>query len=258
MVCIGLGWTLTACEPVLAPSDRGSLVWSDEFNGTDVNSSDWTFEYGAGGWGNNEKQTYNRQSSVVADVPGEPGNRALVITADRSGSGYTSSRLKTQGKQSWTYGRIVARLKLPEGQGIWPAFWMLGENISSVSWPRCGEIDIMEMVGGSGTRDRTTHGTLHWDRSGHQYLGKSLTLNTKLSAAFHEYAIDWTPQRITWMVDGQTFHSQDISGADMEEFHRPQFLLVNLAVGGQWPGDPDATTVFPQQYWIDWIRVYQN
>jgi beta-glucanase (GH16 family) len=256
---------LASCDPAETPGAGGAktLVWSDEFEGNSVDLSKWTFETGNGGsnpgWGNNELEYYRAENASVKSIAGESG-RALVITAQQESFGglpYTSARLRTQGKASWTYGRIEARMKLPEGQGIWPAFWMLGDSISSVGWPQCGEIDIMEMVGGTGLRDKTTYGTAHWDDGGHQYRGGNVTQASKLSAGFHVYSVEWTPRTLTWSLDGAPFFSQAIAAAAFTEFQKPAFLLLNLAVGGTWPGNPDATTVFPQQFWIDWIRVYQ-
>lgn len=255
---------LAACAPPEAVRSTAyqSLVWSDEFNGTAIDLAKWSFEIGNGGsnpgWGNDELEYYRTENSSLQTIAGTTG-KALVITAKKEpfgGHAYTSSRLKTQGKASWTYGRLEARMKLPEGQGLWPAFWMLGNSISSVGWPQCGEIDIMEMVGG-GVKDRTTHGTVHWHDGGYQHRGGSLTLASKLSSGFHVYAVEWTPRALTWSVDGDVYHTQSITAPAFSELHQPAFLLVNLAVGGRWPGNPDATTVFPQEFWIDWIRVYQ-
>jgi len=255
---------LVSCDSAAQPGPGGArtLVWSDEFEGSSVDPSKWTFETGNGGanpgWGNNELQYYRTENSAVKPIAGEV-NRALVITAKQEsfgGMAYTSSRLKTQGKASWTYGRIEARMKLPEGQGLWPAFWMLGTSIATVGWPRCGEIDIMEMVGGPGLKDKTTYGTAHWDDGGHQYRGGNLVFPSKRSSGFHVYAVDWTSRALTWSVDGTVFFTQPITPA-LAELQKPAFLLLNLAVGGQWPGSPDATTLFPQEFWIDWIRVYQ-
>lgn len=259
-------WSLSACDGLSsASSPYQSLVWSEEFNGTTVDPSRWTFEENGDGGGNNELQYYRAANAQIADIPGEAG-RGLVITAQKEnygGKAYTSARLNTLGKASWTYGRIEARLKLPEGQGLWPAFWMLGANINQtgVGWPACGEIDIMEMIGGAGTRDQTTYGTLHWGASvaQHQWTqgGNSYTSNAKLSSGFHVYGVEWDAGSVTWTFDGQAFFSQKLSGTAMDCFRKPQFLILNLAVGGNWPGSPDGSTVFPQQYWVDWIRVYQ-
>lgn len=230
-------------------------VWSDEFNGTNINTNDWTFETGAGGWGNNEWQYYRRENAWV-----EEGT--LVIEARKetySGSSYTSTRMITKGKQSFTYGRVDIRALLPEGQGIWPALWMLGENISSVGWPKCGEIDIMEMIGGN-NRENTVHGTLHWDNNGdHASSGGNYTLATgTFSDKFHVFTIIWDKNLITWYVDDKKFYVLDITPAGLSEFHQPQFFIFNIAVGGNWPGYPDNTTNFPQKMKVDYVRVFQK
>ncbi|MCL4103878.1 UNVERIFIED_CONTAM: hypothetical protein GTU68_029195 [Idotea baltica] len=233
-----------------------TLVWHDEFDGTAL-SADWVFETGNGqwGWGNNELQYYKEQNVEVVDG-------LLKITAREEnfgGSNYTSSRIKTQGKQSFEYGRIDIRAQLPYGQGIWPALWMLGDNITSVSWPACGEIDIMEMVGGSGNKDRTTHGTIHWEENGsHAYSGQGKSLSSgRLADEFHVYSIVWDQSSITWFLDDVQFHVEDISSASRSEFQDKFFFIFNVAVGGNWPGSPDATTVFPQVMAVDYVRVFQ-
>jgi len=239
-----------------------SLVWNDEFNGTSVDSSNWTHEIGDGcnnnlcGWGNNELEYYRSENTSVADG-------LLTITTKKEsfgGRSYTSSRLKTQGKKFFTYGRIDIRAKLPKGQGIWPALWMLGESISTVSWPASGEIDIMEMIGGTINREKTTHGTIHFANASGQreYTGGSTTVvNGLLADAFHVYSIDWDETSINWSLDGVQFHSEQITSSDRTEFHQDFFFLMNVAVGGDWPGAPNAETQFPQQMQVDYVRVFQ-
>lgn len=241
-----------------SPGPGWTLAWGDEFSGSSVSSSNWAFDTGGGGWGNNELQTYTSSSANVYIQSGQ-----LVIKAVKDAAGnYTSARLKTQGKRSWTYGKIAARIKLPYGQGIWPAFWMLGDNITSVGWPRCGEIDIMEMVGGGENRDDTMYGTLHWDASGHASYGsppKELPDPQFFYQAFHVFEIEWNSNEIIWRLDGTEFFRTSVNTAQwptMDEFHRPFFIILNLAVGGNWPGYPNASTVFPQYMNIDWVRVY--
>jgi beta-glucanase (GH16 family) len=233
-----------------------SLVWDDEFNGTTL-SSDWTFDIGtgSGGWGNNELQYYTNQNHSV-------NNGYLEITAKEeqfNAQNYTSTRLKTQGIKSWKYGRIDIRAALPYGQGIWPAFWMLGDNISSVSWPTCGEIDIMEMIGGAGANDRTVHGTVHWNENGsHAQFGNSKVLSSgRFADEFHVFSIVWNQNSITWLLDNVPYNTVDITPANMSAFHNNFFLIFNLAVGGNWPGSPDGTTVFPQKMYVDYVRVFQ-
>ena len=235
-----------------------SLVWQDEFNGDQLNLENWTFETGTGsnGWGNNELQYYRQENTRV-----EGGY--LTITAKREsfqGRDYTSSRIKTQERQSFQYGRIDIRAALPKGQGIWPALWMLGNNITSVGWPSCGEIDIMELIGGGAGRDNTVHGTIHWSHRG-QYAsyGKAYTLqNGIFSDKFHVFSIVWTPATITWYVDDVQYNVVDITPAELNEFHQKYFLIFNVAVGGNWPKSPDSSTSFPQRMTVDYIRVFQQ
>ncbi|MFM7644359.1 MAG: family 16 glycosylhydrolase [Sphingomonadales bacterium] len=233
-----------------------SLVWQDEFNGASL-SSDWTYDIGTGswGWGNNELQYYKQDNAVVADG-------ILTITAKNenfNSSNYTSSRIKTQGIKSWKYGRIDVRAALPYGQGIWPAIWMLGDNITSAGWPACGEIDIMELIGGAGANDRTVHGTVHWSNNGtHAQYGGSKTLPSgKFADNFHVFSITWDANSIHWLLDNVEYHSIDTSPADMAEFREKFFIIMNVAVGGNWPGSPDASTVFPQKMYVDYVRVFQ-
>lgn len=239
--------------------DGYNLVWNDEFNEDNINTSNWVFETGDGcpnlcGWGNNELQYYKKENAWT-----EGG--VLTIEARNEafgGKSYTSTRMKTQGNQSFTYGRVDIRALLPEGQGIWPALWMLGENIASVGWPACGEIDIMEMIGGPG-KDNTVHGTVHYDNNGdYVYHGGHKTLSSGIFAdQYHVFSIIWNNSSITWYVDDVKYYSVDITPAHMSEFHEPFFFIFNVAVGGNWPGSPDETTVFPQQMKVDYIRVFQ-
>lgn len=239
--------------------DGYDLVWQDEFENNEINTNNWVFEIGTGcpnlcGWGNNELQYYRQENAWVEDD-------VLTIEArneNYQGSNYTSARMKTQGKRSFKYGRIDIRALLPKGQGIWPALWMLGSNITSISWPACGEIDIMEMVGGNG-QEKTVHGTVHWDNEGHNYVGGDYTLQTGIFAnEFHVFTIIWDENNITWLVNDNQFYQIDITPSHMTEFHQEFFLIFNIAVGGNWPGSPDATTVFPQQMKVDYIRVFQK
>jgi beta-glucanase (GH16 family) len=235
------------------------MVWNDEFDGTTVNSNYWVFEIGTGcpnvcGWGNDELQYYRRENAWIKDG-------VLTIEARKEnfqGSQYTSSRMKTQGKKSFKYGRIDIRALMPQGQGIWPALWMLGNSITEVSWPACGEIDIMEMVGGKG-RENQTHGTLHWDANGHAQTGSSYRIpEGTLADQYHVYSIEWNETHMKWFVNNYNFHTIDITPAHMSEFHEEFFFIFNIAVGGRWPGNPDSSTIFPQQMKVDYIRVFQK
>jgi beta-glucanase (GH16 family) len=237
-----------------------TLVWNDEFNGSELNSSDWNFELGTGnsGWGNNELQYYRKENTTVSDG-------YLTITAKKqsfAGQQYTSSRITTEGKESFQYGRIDIRAALPKGQGMWPALWMLGDRFSSIGWPHCGEIDIMEIVGGTenGNSDSETHGTLHWQGpDGYATFGGSTTISGgTFNDKFHVFSIEWDERSIKWLLDDRQFHEIDIRPDHMTEFHEPFFFIFNVAVGGNWPGSPDETTRFPQSMHVDYVRVFQK
>jgi beta-glucanase (GH16 family) len=193
-----------------------------------------------------------------------------VIEADQEsygGKNYTSGRMNTKDKWSWTYGRIEARIKIPKGQGIWPAFWMLGTNIDSAGWPTCGETDIMENIGKTNDQG-TAHGTIHGPQSGGDYnggagVGGSYTLpgGAALADDFHVFAVEWTTNQIKWFVDSNQYFTAtpaSLPSGGTWVFTQPQFLIVNVAVGGNWPGNPDGTTVFPQQMLVDYVRVYAS
>lgn len=245
---------LSMMPPMKANAASWNLVWSDEFNGTSLNASNWIAETGtgSGGWGNNELQYYTNRSQNLQVTGGN-----LVITALKENYGgmqYTSARIKTQGLKSFTYGKIEARIKLPSGQGLWPAFWMLGDNISSVGWPRSGEIDIMERV----NYESNVHGTVHWDANGYASFGRAsgpLDFNQ-----YHVYSIEWDANYIRWFVDGIQFNEILIQNGtgNTEEFQKPFFILLNMAVGGNWPGSPNGSTPFPSQMLVDYVRVYQQ
>lgn len=234
-----------------------TLVWSDEFSGSTLNSANWTYDIGWGtnGWGNLELQSYTDKSTNVRLENGE-----LVIEARKErvkGQQYTSGRIKTQGLREFTYGRIEARMKIPYGQGIWPAFWTLGNDIETAGWPQSGEIDIMENIG---SEPNILHGTVHGPGySGANGVGGSYTLSSgALSDAYHVYAVEWTATSIKWYIDNTLYATvtpNDVPGQWV--FDHPFFIILNVAVGGYWPGDPDATTVFPQQLRVDYVRVYQ-
>lgn len=241
--------------------DGMQLVWQNEFDDA-LDPGEWTFETGNGvnGWGNNELQYYRAENTTLAD-----GN--LIITAKNDGFGgkaYTSSRIITKDKKLFTYGRVDIRAILPQGQGIWPALWTLGNNISEagVGWPKCGEIDIMEMVGGSG-REKTVLGTAHWqDIANKADASGSKTLASGIYAdQYHVFSLVRTADMMTWYVDNEKFFEIDITPDDnpsrLDEFRTPHFFIFNVAVGGNWPGSPDATTKFPQRMVVDYIRVFE-
>lgn len=241
----------SATQPASA---RWRLVWSDEFNGAVLDTTKWTYDVGGTGWGNNEDEFYTKE---LTNVRVEDGN--LVIEAKEQSyylHDYTSGRIKTQGLASWTYGRIEARIKIPIGQGVWPAFWMLGEDITTNAWPRCGEIDIMENIG---SEPNTIYATLHGPGySGGNGIGHSFKLDRIVSDDFHVFAVDWLPGEIHWYVDDvlyKTITKGDVPGQWV--YDHPFFIILNVAVGGNWPGDPNPATAFPQQMLVDYVRVYQ-
>lgn len=243
------GYTSPASYPNM------ELIWQDEFEGTAVNPDFWTFELGTGsnGWGNNESQYYRKENTFLVDGK-------LVIEARKEsfgGRSYTSSRMITKDKFDFKYGRVDIRAALPYGQGIWPALWMLGANISTVGWPACGEIDIMELIG---HQPSTIHGTVHWSNEGqHAEYGKSTSLSSgRFYDEFHVFSIEWDEQRIRWLLDDREYNVINITGPELSEFKNDFFFIFNVAVGGNWPGYPDATTVFPQRLIVDYIRVFQD
>ncbi len=246
-------------------SFAASVIWQDEFNqppGTGPDPAKWTHDLGATGWGNAELEEYTdtRENSFVVADPAATDGKALVIRAVRTATGgYTSARIKTQEKFAATYGRIEARMKLPHGQGVWPAFWMLGESIATIEWPACGEIDIMEVPGHEpGKLHGTLHGPGYFAKTG---LTKFTTLppGETLGDAYHVFAVEWRQGKIDWLLDGRIFHSCTPAslppGTKWVFDEAPFFLLLNLAIGGHWPGYPDATTKFPQELRIDYVRV---
>jgi hypothetical protein len=247
-----------AQPPAGAPPGFSRLVWSDEFTSSTINTANWGYDLGNSGFGNNELQNYTSRPENA-----RISNGMLVIEARREslgGSAYTSARLKTQGKQSFGINTWVeARINAPEGQGIWPAFWMLGNSISTVGWPSCGEIDIMEIQGQNPFRN---FGTIHWaDANGqHVSFGGIFNSSTSLTAGFHTFAISRTGTSIKWYVDRVQYAEANISGGinSTSEFQGPFFILLNVAVGGNFVGSPDGTTVFPQQMQVDWVRVWGN
>lgn len=226
-----------------------ALVWGDEFDGNSLDLTDWTYEVGDE-WFNNELQSY---TDLPENLRVEDGK--LTITALEELGKYTSARIITQDKVEVKFGRIDIRARLPKGQGIWPALWMLGANINEVGWPACGEIDIMELVG---HQPNVTHGTAHYEDNGHKYRGMLKTLSSgDFSDKYHVFSIVWDRNYITWYLDGQPFNTLSSSQINNYPFNNPQFFIMNIAVGGDWPGDPDETTVFPQHMDVDYVRVFQ-
>ena len=231
--------------------DYTTLAWSDEFSSSQLNTAIWNYELGAGGWGNNELQSYTNSLNNVHIDSGY-----LHITAlNPSGTSYSSGRITTKGKKEFTYFKVDIRARVPEGKGVWPALWALGGNISTVNWPKCGEIDIMELLGHT---PATVYGTVHWDANGHQMRGSSYSLPAgKFSSGFHVFSLIWTPSRFKWLIDNQEYFSLNKAEISAFPFDLPEFFIFNVAVGGNWPGSPDQTTIFPQHLIVDYIRVYQ-
>jgi beta-glucanase (GH16 family) len=263
-----LGVSLTTCPTAHAANPAvWSLVWSDDFDGpssSPVDSSKWSFDLGGNGWGNNELETYTSRTANADREGGLLVIKALKETfkgSDNITRDYTSARLLTKTKFSQTYGRFEARIKIPYGQGIWPAFWMLGDNINTAGWPNCGEIDIMENIG---KEPSIVHGTFHGPGySGGNGIGAAYTLSNgqKFSDDFHTFAVEWEPNVVRFYVDGLLYRTQtpaDLPAGKTWVFDHPFFIILNVAVGGFWPGNPDATTVFPQQMLVDYVRVYQR
>ena len=243
-----------------------TLSWSDEFDGAagaSVDRSRWTFDVGGGGWGNQELESYTeRPRNASLDGLGN-----LVVLADREAyrgpdgiaRDYTSARLKTQGLFAQAYGRFEARIRIPYGPGMWPAFWMLGADIGTVGWPACGEIDVMENVG---FEPSTVHGSIHAPQgSGHgsATAAYALPAGQRFADDFHVFAVEWSPGEVRFLVDGTAYGTRtptDLPAGTRWVFDHPFFVILNVAVGGTWPGPPDATTVFPQRMLVDYVRVY--
>jgi beta-glucanase (GH16 family) len=257
-----------AQPPSLPPTSGLTLVWSDEFssaNGSAPDSTKWTYDLGGGGWGNQELQSY---TSRPQNVQIQKGN--LLITAlqenysatDGVARNYTSARLKSQNLFAQAYGRFEARIKIPRGQGIWPAFWMLGNDITQNGWPQCGEIDIMENIG---REPGIIHGSLHGPSSVAPTSDRTSTIflpaGQNYADDFHVYAIEWEPGAVRFYLDSNnyaTFTEDQWPSGGQWVFDHPFFIILNLAVGGVWPGNPGSTTPFPQQMLVDYVRVYSK
>ena len=251
-----------------APPAGWTLVWSDEFEGPSgalVDAGKWVFDVGGNGWGNQELESYTDRPRN-ASLNGEgalaiQAQRETYVGPDGVARDYTSARLKTQGRFEQAYGRFEARLKVPRGQGLWPAFWMLGSDIGASGWPRCGEIDVMENIG---REPSTVHGTIHGPGySGGGGIGAAFALpgGAPVADDFHVFAVEWEAAAIRWYVDGtlyQTRTTADLPAGQHWAFDHPFFILLNVAVGGSWPGSPDGTTVFPQTMLVDYVRVYRR
>ena len=235
------------------------LAWADEFNGASLDLASWNFDKGDGcpnlcGWGNNELEFYTENENLYF----QEGKMIIEARMEpRGGKSYTSTRLNSQNKRSFRLGRIDIRAKLPKGKGVWPAFWMLGNNITTVGWPRCGEMDIMELLG---QEPNKVYSTIHFGPGpGSIQISRSLTAAKPFSDDFHLYSLVWQTDRLRFMVDNQVI--SEVTKADLGSnnypFNDPFYFVMNVAVGGNWPGSPDATTRFPQWLIVDYIRVFQ-
>ena len=250
------GITSCSTDETQTVANFHTITMQDEFDQDGApNSSIWTYDIGGNGWGNNELQYYTDRSQNVAVQ-----NGYLIITAEKEdfeGASYTSARILSKGLFEQAYGRFEARIKLPWGQGIWPAFWLLGGDIDTNNWPNCGEIDIMEYRGQNPTM---VLGTVHGPGySGGESISKSYTLtNDRFDTGFHVFGIEWTPDYINYYVDDVLYNQitpEDVTGEWV--FNKPFFIIINLAVGGSFVGSPNAETVFPQTMLVDYVRVYQ-
>jgi hypothetical protein len=233
------------------------LTWSDEFNSNSIDTNNWNFEIGGGGWGNNELEYYTGR---IKNAFQSSGHLVIEATAENyEGSNYTSARMTSQNKQQFQYGRIDIRAKLPVGQGIWPALWMLGVDFPQVGWPACGETDIMELIG---TYPQEIFGTIHWADStgGNASSGSQFSIASgDFSMQFHVFSLIWKKDSISLLVDDQVFFNEQagqVSNGNWP-FNNPYFFILNVAVGCNWPGSPAATTTFPEFLFVDYIRVFQ-
>jgi beta-glucanase (GH16 family) len=263
-----------AASPGQAASGQEKLIWSDEFNSNAPQSApdpqNWSYNIGGGGWGNSEYETYCAYASNTAPCNQAEPNAYVssdgylhIVARNPAKRIFTSARLKSQGLRSFRYGRIEARIKMPAGQGFWPAFWMLGDTVNSVKWPACGEIDIMESVGKMPT---TNFGSIH----GSGFTGASITTaytlpgGAKFADTFHIFGILWSPRQMKFYVDDPsnvyaTYTPASLTSGGVWPFDSSKFFFIlNLAVGGNWPGAPDASSVFPQEMLVDYVRVYQE
>lgn len=243
-----IAYGLTACAP------KTELVWEDNFYGNALNEEYWNFELGDGcpdlcGWGNDELQLYTKNNHELKDG-------MLIITANKEDSIYTSARITTKAKKEFQYGRIEIKAKLPLGKGLWPAFWMLGSNIDELEWPLCGEIDILEYVGKEPNKIFTS---LHTKDSHGNTINTKKTRIEGIEEGFHVYMAEWTKDKIEFYVDGKLLYtfSPEHKTEETWPFDQPFYMLINLAIGGGFGGPEVDDAIFPQQFIIDYVRVYQ-
>lgn len=236
------------------------LVWSDEFTESAVNTNYWQYDLGNGGWGNNELECYTDSNAIVANGYLQIQAKKENVVYNGVTSNYTSSRMNTAGKFSFEYGRVDIRAKLPVQPGMWPALWFLGNDFGTAGWPGCGETDLMELVG---SNPHLVTGSIHWlqGNNAEGTLNNTYTLpgGADYSQKFHVFSLVWTPAQITMYVDDMaymTVSSTSISSGTWP-FNQPQFMIFNVAVGGDWPGPPTAQTTFPETMYVDYVRVFQ-
>lgn len=236
-----------------AQSKGKKLIWEENFNSNELNPETWNIELGDGcpncGWGNHERQLYTAENHKVV-------NGKLIITAKKEGGKYSSTRITTKAKKEFKYGYIEAKAKLPLGIGIWPAFWMLGSNISEVGWPKCGEIDILEYVG---KEPKTVFTSLHTQDSHGNTINTKKTKIEEIEQGYHLYAIDWTKEKIDFFVDNKLVYSfNPVSKTEaIYPFNQSFFIVINMAIGGDFGGPEVDDSIFPQDFTIDYIKVYQ-
>ncbi len=276
LVLVAPGIMTAYGDSALAKDSRASnwdlsgwhLCWSDEFDGSTLNPSNWTADIGDGspqipGWGNAESQYYTARPENLSIVQ-DGSIRVLRIRAmseRHQGKYYTSARITTEGKRSFQFGRVEARIKLPQGKGLWPAFWMMGDSFSTVGWPACGEIDIVEMRGGD---DGTISGTMHW-KNAEGNLSSSIPGVARLDSGvfadrYHLFGIEWNDKTIGWYLDGKQYVSQTLDDPEREEFRNGKFfILINLAVGGSFLGNQIPQIGFKEEsMYVDWVRWYKK
>jgi beta-glucanase (GH16 family) len=237
----------------LAQQTKRKLVWEENFNGKTLNKENWNIEIGDGcpncGWGNHERQLYTDENHKLS-------KGKLVITAKKEGEKYTSTRITTKSKKEFKYGRFEARAKLPVGYGIWPAFWMLGSNISEVGWPKSGEIDILEYIG---REPHMVFTTLHTQDSHGNSINTKKTKFQNIEKGFHVYALDWSKDKMEFFVDDDLVYTFNPKQKDQNTwpFNQPFYFIINMAIGGDFGGPKVDDAIFPQDFIVDYVRVYQ-
>ena len=252
-------------DPDITPPEGYYLVWHDEFDGDELDASSWVQEYHRPGWVNNELQTYVQDGENIFVEDGDLVIQPMMGTNDNGRAFYTSGRINTYHLHAFTYGRVEARIRVPSGQGFLPAFWMMSDDESYGTWPKSGEIDIMEILGSDTDR---LYGTLHYGNPHQQNQGIYDLASGDFASEYHVFAIEWEPGEIRWYCDGDMYYSTNFwySAMDGQDpnpypapFDQPFYIILNVAVGGNWPGDPDETALFDEssQMRVDYVRVFQ-